>query len=49
MAGRCYGNKPGSGGGQQGTSAYMLFYERIKKKDYKLVVPDGSVQELQRA
>jgi len=42
-----YGGYGGGGfwGGKYGTSAYMLFYERIKKKDIKLVVPEDQVEE----
>ena len=32
-------------GGKYGTSAYMLFYERRRKKDIKLVVPEDEVKE----
>ena len=32
-------------GGKYGKSAYMLFYERRKKKDMKIVVPEEKVEE----
>ena len=32
-------------GGKYGKSAYMLFYERRKKKDMKVVVPEEKVEE----
>ena len=34
-----------SWGGKYGKSAYMLFYERRRKKDIKLVVPEDKVEE----
>lgn len=34
-----------SWGGSYGKSAYMLFYERRKKKDLKFVVPEAKVEE----
>lgn len=48
LEGDCFGDKPGSssgyggwggfGGGRYGKSGYMLFYERKKKKDVKILV-----------
>ena len=35
---RCFGNKKESSASNSGTSAYMLFYERVKKKDIRLVL-----------
>jgi len=44
---RCYGSKEitGFGTGQSGTSAYMLFYERVKKKDIRLVITPETNQK----
>jgi hypothetical protein len=46
----CYGNENSTGffsagGDSYGTSGYMLFYERRKKKDLKLVVPKEEVDQ----
>ena len=37
---RCFGSKDVKtfGAGNSGTSAYMLVYERVKKKDIRLVI-----------
>ena len=34
-------NNGWSDGGTYGKSAYMLFYERRKKKDMKVIIPEG--------
>lgn len=44
LAGRTFGD-----GASQGTSAYMLFYERVKMKDFQIVVPNASVSTLKSA
>lgn len=43
----CFGNESGTGfmGDSYGTSGYMLFYERRKKKDLKIVVEEDKVEE----
>ena len=43
----CFGNESGTGfmGDSYGTSGYMLFYERRKKKDLKIVVEEEKVEE----
>lgn len=48
---RCYGSNKSAFGdfAQEGTSAYMLFYERIEKKDIRIVVDkknDTALKEL---
>ena len=48
LAKECYGNENSTGffsagGDSYGTSGYMLFYERRKKKDLKIVVPKDEV------
>lgn len=42
MEPRCYGSDKSAFGDfeQEGTSAYMLFYERVQKKDIRIVVKD---------
>ena len=45
---QCFGNDPNSGGfmgDSYGTSGYMLFYERRKKKDLKILVDEDKVEE----
>lgn len=51
---RCFGSKDVKefGSGHSGTSAYMLFYERVKKKDIRLVLTpgiQGKIKELTKA
>ena len=43
LAQRCYGNEEQAAA--VGTSAYMLFYERVKKKDIRIVLDDARVEE----
>ena len=40
-----YGTSWSSGGTTYGKSAYMLFYERRKKKDIKIVVPENEIAQ----
>jgi len=44
---QCFGNEAGSGfmGDSYGTSGYMLFYERRKKKDLKILIDEDKVKE----
>ena len=46
----CFGNEAGSGfmGDSYGTSGYMLFYERRKKKPLKILVDEDKVEEEQK-
>ena len=50
---QCFGNESGSFmGDSYGTSGYMLFYERVKKKDIRLVLTpgiQGKIKELTKA
>jgi len=50
LAKECHGNENSTGffsagGDTYGTSGYMLFYERFKKKDLKMVVPKDEVDQ----
>ena len=52
---KCFGNKSGGTGGRSyymsslgdsyGCSGYMLFYERVKKKDLKILIEADKVEE----
>lgn len=43
---QCFGNESGSFmGDSYGTSGYMLFYERRKKKDIKILIEEDKVEE----
>ena len=47
LAKECQGNEAGAGymGDSYGTSGYMLFYERRKKKPLKILVAEDKVEE----
>ena len=47
---QCFGNDDKSGfmGESYGTSGYMLFYERRRKKDLKILVEEEKVEEEQK-
>ena len=47
MESQCFGNKKGSSGSN--VTAYILFYERLEKKDIRLVVPKTHVLNLKNA
>ena len=44
---QCFGNEVGEGfmGDSYGTSGYMLFYERRRKKDLKILIDEDKVEE----
>ena len=50
LAKECQGNEAGNGimGDSYGTSGYMLFYERRKKKPLKILVEEDKVEEEQK-